>query len=227
MWHSWDTLENILKWKCSLLLENHVYTYMFTAYVLPAYTAYVSSLVSNPSLTYNVASSHTEPAMVPTFFTLVSAYVSLHVPLILPRPPLLLTWTIQGAHLLKICPTPDSHSWLCALFCTLIELYIFPLKQFSLIHTLYYYFSFPPLDKCSPNFYHYPLQNFKNIWTCAFNKCVHYDYTFEYILNLLINIFLDKISLITIPTTDNPYIKFFQGWFYFFFNYFFFSLKTL
>lgn len=134
MWHSWDTLENILKWKCSLLLENHVYTYMFTAYVL------LSSLVSYPSLTYNVASSHIEPVMVPTFFTLVSAYVSLHVPLILPRPPLLLTWTIQGAHLLKICPTPDSHSWLCALFCTLIELYILPLKQFSLIHTLYYYF---------------------------------------------------------------------------------------
>lgn len=94
---------------------------MFMACVL------LSSLVSHPSLTDNVASGHIEPLVVPTFFTLISAYVSLHMPLIPSRPPLLLTWTIQGAHLLKICPTPDSYSWLCALFCTLIELYI-PIK---------------------------------------------------------------------------------------------------
>lgn len=43
-----------------------VYIYVYSLCPSSLYD-YVSSLVSNPSLTYNVASSHTEPAMVPTF----------------------------------------------------------------------------------------------------------------------------------------------------------------
>ena len=108
----------------------YIYTYMFVAYVL------LFILVSYPSLTYNVASSHMEPVVVPTFFMLVSAYVSLHMPLILPRLPLLLTLTIHfKEHIfwkaaLSLTPT---HGYVL-LFVHLLNP-IFSLKQFSLTHT--------------------------------------------------------------------------------------------
>lgn len=221
MWHSWDTLEKHLKWKC-LASGNHVYTYMFTVSV-PAIMAYVSSLVSNPSLTYNVASSHIEPA------------IGLHFSLPLVHMCHCMCHSFCPGHLCfsldnsrstssENLSHPWPHSWLCVSFCILIELYISLAKAVLSSHTHCIIIFFSPLDKCSPNFYHYPLQNFK-ISEHALSINVYDDYTFEYILNLLINIFLDKISLITIPTTDNPYIKFFQGIDYFF-NYFF-SLKTL
>ena len=199
--------KNILKWKCSLILENHVYTYMFMAYVL------LSSLVSYPSLTYNVAFPatlsqlwflHFSPSLVHMCHCICHSFCPDHLCFSLGQFKEHIFWK-------SVPPLTPTHGYALSFVHLLNSMFL--LKHFSLIHTLYYYFSISPLDKCSPNFYHYPLQNFKIIWTCTSNKCVHYDYMFEYILNLLINIFLDKISLITILTTDNPYIKFFQGWF--------------
>ena len=166
MWHSWDTLKNILKWKCSLILESHVYTYMFMACVL------VSSLVSYPSLTYNVASSHIEPGVVPTLFTLATCHCICHS---FCPDHLCFSHGQLKEHIFwkSVPPLTPTHGYVLS-FVHLLNS-IFPLKQFSLINTLCCYFSVSPLDKCSPNFYDYPLQNFKNIWTCICNKCVHYD----------------------------------------------------
>lgn len=54
-----------------------------------------SSLVSYSPLSYNVASSHTEVLAVPTYLMLVRVPVSLHMPLILPKPPVLLSLMSQ------------------------------------------------------------------------------------------------------------------------------------
>lgn len=91
----------------------------------------LSKLVSFPSVTYDVASSHTESAVVPTFFMLVRGHMSLHMPLIQwsahARPFLLFTLMIQVKDLLNP---------------------IFSLKQFFLIHPVLL-FSCPPLLQTS------------------------------------------------------------------------------
>lgn len=100
---------------------------MFMAYVL------LSMLVSYPSLTYNVATSHTEPVVVLTLFVLVRAHVSAHATDSAQTtfaPPF--DDSSQGH--LEICPSLDPHSWL-----SFVHLFnsIFSLNS-SFSHTLYF-----------------------------------------------------------------------------------------